>query len=58
MRFILIAIDILHSFAGLASLSILKEPGTLDLDATLGFSVHSRQYLESLPWWNGEEPAE
>ncbi|KAI9781410.1 MAG: hypothetical protein M1839_006004 [Geoglossum umbratile] len=46
--------DILHSYLGLAALSIMEEPGLLSLDPTMCITVRARNYLVGLPWWQGE----
>ena len=38
--------DILHSYLGLAALSIMKEPGLKSLDSTLCISVAAFEHLE------------
>ncbi|GAD96369.1 geranylgeranyl transferase beta subunit, putative [Paecilomyces variotii No. 5] len=47
--------DLLHSYLGLVSLSLLNEPGLESVDAALCASKRTMQRLKSLPWWNGRD---
>ncbi|KAI1907050.1 geranylgeranyl transferase type-1 subunit beta [Ophidiomyces ophidiicola] len=46
--------DVLHSYLGLASLSLLGEPEIDRIDPAFCTSKRARQHLESLPWWKGQ----
>ena len=43
--------DILHSYLGLATLSMLGQMGLKPLDATFCTSQMIRGYLKELAWW-------
>lgn len=51
----LLSVDLLHSYLGLVSLSLLNEPGLQSVDAALCASKRTMQRLKSLPWWNGSD---
>ena len=42
--------DILHSYLGLAALSLMGEPGVKSLDPCLCISNEAKERLGSLPW--------
>ena len=41
-------IDILHSYLGLAALSLMKEPGLKTVDPVMCISLGAREYLDQL----------
>ncbi|EAW11160.1 protein geranylgeranyltransferase type I subunit CDC43 [Aspergillus clavatus NRRL 1] len=45
--------DLLHSFAGLASLAFQGEEGLSSVDPALCASHRAVQHMETLPWWQG-----
>ncbi|TGZ82852.1 terpenoid cyclases/Protein prenyltransferase [Ascodesmis nigricans] len=45
--------DILHSYLGLAALSLAREEGLCRLDAALCVSIQTKERLTSLKWWSG-----
>lgn len=49
-------IDILHSYLGLAALSIMGEPGLKKIDSALCISVEAKERIMGMPWLKkGEE---
>lgn len=47
----LILIDILHSFLGLAALALMREEGLNRLDPALCISMQAKERLMALDWW-------
>ena len=45
------AIDILHSYLGLATLATMREPGLKSLDSTLCISIAAREIFEQSVLW-------
>ena len=43
-------IDILHSYLGLAALSIMGEPGLKKIDSALCISADAKKRIMGMPW--------
>ena len=46
-------IDLLHSYLGLAALSIMGEPGLKKIDSALCISVDTKEKIMGMPWSKG-----
>ena len=46
-------LDILHSYLGLAALSIINEPGLKKIDSALCISVDAKEHIMRMPWSDG-----
>ena len=44
-------LDILHSYLGLAALSIINEPGLKKIDSALCISVDAKEHIMRMPWF-------
>ena len=43
--------DVMHSFLGLAALSLVKEEGLAELDPALCMTVRAKKRIMEMDWW-------